>query len=112
VDKSSGEVWAGAVVPKRHARRAVTRNLLKRQIRSAFARYESGLPGGLWLVRLRRPLPAVEFASAASDRLRDVTRAELALLFSMKGAPSVPGARAARPSLSLHPSRQPRRRCG
>src|SRR6218665_169011 len=29
--------WVGIVVPKRHAKRSVTRALLKRQIRAAFA---------------------------------------------------------------------------
>ena len=43
--------WAGAVVPKSHARRAVTRSLLKRQIRAA----AGGQPGAgrAWVVRLR-----------------------------------------------------------
>ena len=53
VDDSDGACWLGCVVPKRHARRAVTRNLLKRQIRASFERHATGLPGGLWLVRLR-----------------------------------------------------------
>jgi len=39
VDDSPDQLWTGAVVPKRHARRAVTRSLLKRQIRSAVERH-------------------------------------------------------------------------
>jgi ribonuclease P protein component len=36
-------IWLGLVVPKRHARRAVTRNLIKRQIRTVVADvHESG----------------------------------------------------------------------
>lgn len=71
--------WAGMVVPKRHARRAVTRSLLKRQIRAAFGR-EAHLPGGLWVVRLRAPFDRAQFMSPASDALRAAARAELAVL--------------------------------
>jgi ribonuclease P protein component len=69
-------VWLGAVVPKRHARRAVTRSLLKRQIRAAVARLDQ-LDGGLWVVRLRAPFAREEFKSAASDALAAAARAEL-----------------------------------
>jgi ribonuclease P protein component len=77
VDNVPDQVWAAAVVPKRHARRAVTRNLLKRQIRQAFARHESGLPHGLWLVRLRRVFAPAEFVSARSELLAEAVRREL-----------------------------------
>ncbi|MCU0924307.1 MAG: ribonuclease P protein component [Burkholderiaceae bacterium] len=70
-------LWAGCVVPKRHARRAVTRTLLKRQIRVAFERHVATLPGGLWLVRLRAPFAAEEFVSARSARLAATARSEL-----------------------------------
>lgn len=72
--------WLGAVVPKRHARRAVTRNLLKRQIRRvvhAQAALESGLPSGLWVIRLRSPFDRKLFPSAASDALRAAAGTEL-----------------------------------
>ena len=71
--------WLGMVVPKRHARRAVTRTLLKRQIRAAFAA-AAGMPPGLWVVRLRSPFDRQKFPSAASDALRQAARAELAQL--------------------------------
>lgn len=77
VDNLSGLLWVGAVVPKRHARRAVTRSLLKRQIRGAFERHAAALPGGLWLVRLRSPFAPREFPSAASAALAGAARAEL-----------------------------------
>lgn len=77
VDNMGAQRWLGAVVPKRHARRAVTRNLLKRQIRAAFRRREEALPAGLWLVRLRRPFTAPEFVSARSRVLAETVRAEL-----------------------------------
>jgi ribonuclease P protein component len=72
--------WVGAVVPKRHAKRSVTRSLLKRQIRAAITRqyqHQAGLPDGLWVVRLRSPFPAKEFPSAASVVLQDLARSEL-----------------------------------
>ncbi len=77
VDNIGGAVWMGCVVPKRHAKRAVTRNLLKRQIRAAFVRHAGRLPGGLWLVRLRLGFAAAQFVSARSDLLAAAARAEL-----------------------------------
>jgi ribonuclease P protein component len=74
-------VWWGAVVPKRHARRAVTRSLLKRQIRAAMAR-QPGLPPGMWVVRLRSPFVREQFESAASEPLRRAARAELDTLLA------------------------------
>ncbi|MEO8058906.1 MAG: ribonuclease P protein component [Burkholderiales bacterium] len=69
--------WLGAVVPKRHARRAVTRTLLKRQIRAAVAARAGGLLGGLWVVRLRAPFDKAKFPSAASEALKLCARDEL-----------------------------------
>lgn len=79
-------LWMGCVVPKRHARRAVTRNLLKRQIRVAFARHAGSLPGGMWLVRLRAPFATTAFISARSPALAAAARTELdALLAAAAG---------------------------
>lgn len=75
------QLWLGAVVPKRHARRAVTRSLLKRQIRAAVCR-QPGLPCGLWVVRLRAGFAREQFRSAASDALREAARAELDALLA------------------------------
>ena len=72
-----GALWLGAVVPKRHARRSVTRSLLKRQIRAVVGNHATALAGGLWVVRLRAPFDRARFASAASDELKRVARAEL-----------------------------------
>lgn len=46
--------WAqlGLVVPKRLAKHAVRRNLLKRLIRESFRTRAADLPAGLWVVRL------------------------------------------------------------
>ena len=65
------------MVPKRHAKRAVTRNLLKRQIRAAFVRHAGLLPGGLWLVRLREGFVPAQFISARSRALAVAAREEL-----------------------------------
>ncbi len=73
--------WLGAVVPKRHARRAVTRALLKRQIYAAGERHRAGLDGGLWVVRQRAPFDRTVFPSAASEALKRCARAELESLF-------------------------------
>jgi ribonuclease P protein component len=88
VDDSAGNgpipvdgLWAGAVVPKRHARRSVTRSLLKRQIRSALARHAAALAPGLWVVRLRAPFDKAVYPSAASEPLKRAARAELETLF-------------------------------
>ena len=70
-------LWLGAVVPKRHARRSVTRSLLKRQIRAVVNGHAASMAGGLWVVRLRAPFDRARFVSAASDELKRVARAEL-----------------------------------
>ncbi len=77
VDDSPSSHWLGAVLPKRLAKRAVTRNLLRRQIRAALDRHATALPPGLWVVRLRSGFARTEFLSAASDALRQAARAEL-----------------------------------
>ena len=75
----SGRRWLGLVVPKRHARRAVTRSLLKRQMRVAVQR-ESGMAGGMWVLRLCSPFDRGQFPSAASPALRGAARDELTVL--------------------------------
>jgi ribonuclease P protein component len=67
-------------LPKRHAKRAVTRNLLRRQIRAAVEQLQPALAPGLWVVRLRAPFDRRQFPSARSTALRDAARAELGQL--------------------------------
>ena len=86
--------WLGTVVPKRHARRAVTRNLLKRQMRAVVQHEADKLPPGLWVVRLKAPFDKQQFPSAASAPLRDSARSELAIL--LQRAMQRSGGRAAR----------------
>ena len=79
-DLDAGACWLGTVVPKRHARRAVTRNLIKRQMRLVMSQMAAGLAGGLWVLRLRSPFDAGRFPSSASSGLRQAARDELLLL--------------------------------
>ena len=79
-EREPDSVWFGAVVPKRHAKRSVTRSLLKRQIRNVVARHGDALACGLWVVRLRAPFDRKIFTSAASDQLKAAARDELDLL--------------------------------
>lgn len=81
------DCWLGCVVPKRQAKRAVTRNLIKRQVRAAALRHEASLAGGLWLVRLRQGFPVEDFPSADSPGLRRLLRAELDGLFAKTHEP-------------------------
>ncbi len=78
----------GMVIPKRHARRAVTRNLVKRHIRVAFGEQvrRQGLQAGGWVVRLRSPFEPGRFGSARSEALAGVVRAELAELMRRAAA--------------------------
>jgi ribonuclease P protein component len=86
VDDAVQNHWIGCVVPKRHAKRSVTRSLLKRQIRSMFERHAATLPAGQWLVRLRAPFAPKVFVSAASEALRRTARDELEGLFCRAAA--------------------------
>lgn len=74
-------VWLGAMVPKRWARRAVTRNTIKRQIYTVGATFEARLPQAAHVVRLRSAFDRKQFVSATSDQLRQAVRAELLQLF-------------------------------
>jgi ribonuclease P protein component len=74
-------MWLGAMVPKRWARRAVTRNTIKRQIYALAPQYETRLPCAAYVVRLRSTFDRKQFVSATSEPLRQAVRAELELLF-------------------------------
>ncbi len=83
---STMDPWLGAATPKRWAKRAVTRNLIKRQIYSVGERHLS-LPnsramGAAYLVRLRAAYAREQFHSAASDALRQAVRTEIEKLFA------------------------------
>jgi ribonuclease P protein component len=79
---SVGTVQWGLIVPKRHARRAVTRALIKRQVRQLMRRHGHALAQGIWLVRLRAAFPSERYPSAKSDALRSAVREELEALIA------------------------------
>ena len=74
-------VWLGAMVPKRWARRAVTRNTIKRQIYTVAADFEPRLPVAAHVVRLRSEFSRKQFVSATSEPLKQAVRDELEQLF-------------------------------
>jgi ribonuclease P protein component len=82
VDDSPFGRWLGLLVPKRHARRATTRNLVKRSIRAAARQHAHGLDAGMWIVRLRGAFATERFVSASSPALRSAVLGELEALFA------------------------------
>jgi ribonuclease P protein component len=76
------EAWIGALIPKRWAKRAVTRNTIKRQIYTVSQAFEPGLPAAAHVVRLRAGFDRARFTSATSDALKQAVRGELHELFA------------------------------
>lgn len=85
VDKSLSDApdraWMGVVIPKKQAKRAVTRNLMRRQIKAVSDRVlapsAASQAAGLWLVRLKQGFTTAAFPSASSPALRQAVRQEL-----------------------------------
>lgn len=82
------DVWIGAMVPKRWAKRAVTRNAIKRQIYTVSADLLHLYPQAAFLVRLRREFSRKKFLSATSVQLKDAVRAEVTVLMQMGPGPT------------------------
>jgi ribonuclease P protein component len=76
------EAWIGAMVPKRWAKRAVTRNAIKRQVYTVSQEFEAQMPAAAHVVRLRTAFDRKLFISASSPALKQAVRAELQQLFS------------------------------
>ena len=74
-------VWLGAMTPKRCARRAVTRNAIRRQIYALGEQLDPPLTDQAYLIRLRAAYSPAQFPSARSEALRHAVRAELLQLF-------------------------------
>ena len=72
----------GALIPKRWAKRAVTRNAIKRQIYTVSQDFEAQLPVAAHVVRLRAAFDRKQFTSASSDALKRAVRGELQQLFA------------------------------
>jgi ribonuclease P protein component len=76
------EVAVGAVIPKRWARRAVTRNTIKRQVYAVSNALATPISTGHYVVRLRMEFSRKDFPSATSDPLKHAVRAELRALWA------------------------------
>ena len=74
------DMWIGAMVPKRWAKRAVTRNAIKRQIYTVSAEFSHLYPQAAFVVRLRSSFSRTEFVSAVSDLLKQAVRTEVQAL--------------------------------
>jgi ribonuclease P protein component len=81
-----GVLKMGALTPKRWAKRAVTRNMIRRQIHAVSHEFESSLKPTAYVVRLRASFNAPQFVSAASDVMKQTIRTELQQLFAKVGA--------------------------
>ena len=77
-----GVLTIGALTPKRWAKRAATRNLIRRQVHSVSREVEKSLMPTAYVVRLRATFNSQKFISASSDELKQVVREELKLLFA------------------------------
>ena len=75
------EPWIGTVVPKRWAKRAVTRNGIRRQVYNVSEAFASRLPAAAHVVRLRSEFARAQFPSAWSEALKASVRGELQRLF-------------------------------
>jgi ribonuclease P protein component len=81
------DAWLGVVLPKRWARRAVTRNAIRRQVYETARLLPAGLPQAAWVVRLRSEFSRKEFVSATSVPLKAAVRAELQALLGRVALP-------------------------
>jgi ribonuclease P protein component len=71
-----GNSWLGALVPKRWARRAVRRNLIRRQIHALDE--HCGMPtGSASVIRMHATFERSTYPSASSEALKRAVRAEL-----------------------------------
>jgi ribonuclease P protein component len=79
---SASDSWIGAMAPKRWAKRAVTRNAIKRQIYTVCTKLEPASIQTAFLVRLRREFSRADFVSASSPALKEAIRQELQLMMT------------------------------
>ena len=82
------------MVPKRWARRAVTRNTIKRQIYNVSEHFGDRLPAAAHVVRLRTTFDRKQFISATSEPLKLAVRLELVQLFEQATRPPTTEVRA------------------
>ncbi len=77
-----GVLMMGALTPKRWAKRAVTRNLIRRQVHAVAHEFGKVLTPTVYVVRLRATFNPQKFVSASSEVLKQTVREELKQLFS------------------------------
>lgn len=76
-------MWIGALVPKRWAKQAVTRNAIRRQIYAVSRECCGSYPQLAFVVRLRCSFAKNLFFSAVSDQLKKIVRAEIQTLMEI-----------------------------
>lgn len=79
-EKSPALPTIGVICPKRWAKRAVTRNTIKRQIYAVSSELQLQLPAACLVLRLASGFSREQFPSATSSALKAVLRAELMTL--------------------------------
>lgn len=102
----------GLVLPKKQARRSVTRSLIRHQIREALRRYAPivraqgrfGDEVDGWVVRLKAPFDRQQFPSAASKALQLLVRQEMDELWSRLAKPASAGSPTTSKSMPQGPS--------
>jgi ribonuclease P protein component len=72
----------GVIAPKRWAKRAVTRNLIKRQVYAVSYEMSARLPCAYLVVRQHAAFSREQFISASSKALKDAVRLELQQLLA------------------------------
>jgi ribonuclease P protein component len=82
-----GVLMLGALTPKRWAKKAVTRNLIRRQIHAVSREYVDHLLPTAYVVRLRATFNPHTFVSASSEVLKKTVREELKQLFARASTP-------------------------
>ena len=87
---SVSAIWMGAMVPKRWAKRAVTRNAIKRQIYNISSEFELKMTVAAYVVRLRSGFDKTQFPSATSDALKTAVYQELQQLFTRASTTAAP----------------------
>jgi ribonuclease P protein component len=84
----------GVICPKRWAKRAVTRNTIKRQIYAVTHELATELPAACLVLRLSAAFSREEFTSATSAKLKVALRQELLSLLGKIARPIPVGATA------------------
>ena len=75
------QIMFGALVPKRCAKRAVTRNSIKRQIRAVVSSQTKLLSTKAYVIRLHKDIKFIQSKSASSNELKEIIRNDLNALF-------------------------------